>query len=591
MTPGTPSVSLLLDGEGRRQLRELLLGAFTRSKIDRALAEASPAHEFTHLVAEGAFEDQVSELIDAAEREGWLGQFERILADELPERADLQQRLAQVLRAAADNARSLGGEGKPTIVSRGRLLTAAGIVLVLGVAGGVLGVLAYANHSSDETWPLTLGVIGFVFGVIAAVLFISTLWVDRIGDRALAFSRSKVPSVTVVSLATLALANGYFLWKSGSGAPPNFILKVIERSEGQERSVSGQPVHLRELVGPGESERRVERVTDLNGEAFFHLRLGSGALYSGGIVIHDGDAWRDCAFPAFPALEERTFMQNVAALKCREGRGLERGAPGTVPSLRISNETAHPVSLSAEVRDRLPTDRGARTRRAPLGVPEAPVIIDHDYYSLGFDPGRRAPLWTAFVVERGGSEAPGREGARFFLDPDLPAELQAQPIDYQDSPYDRGQLVSGIDARAAGENAEHQTRYFTAVVPQAQETNRGAWAGLERFTRDLANRVGPIHVLSGPIYGSGPALVMGPGKTIVPTSLYRVLLRRNSGGRWRAVAFVILNDGRVGSFTPESFAVPVKDVETGTGLVFFPDLASEEAMTLKTTRDIATFSD
>jgi endonuclease G len=591
VTPGAPGERLLLDGEGRRQLRGILLGAFTRSKIDRALAEASPAHEFTHLVADGAFEDQIAELIDAAEREGWLGQFERILADELPERADLQQRLAQVLRAAADNARGLGGEGPPTLVSRGRLLTVAGIVLVLAAAGGVLGILAYANHSGGGTWPLILGVLGIVVGVIAAVLFISALWVDRLGDRVIALSRSKVPSVTVVSLAVLALTNGYFLWKSGSGAPPNFILKVIEKAEGRERSVSGQPVHLSELVGPGEIERRVQRVTDLNGEAFFHLRLGSGALYSGGIVIHDGDAWRDCVFPAFPALEERTFMQNVAALKCREGRGLERGAPGTEPSLRISNAPVPPVSLAAEVRDRLPIDRSARSRRAPLGVPEAPVILDHQYYSLGFDPGRRAPLWTAFVVERGRSDAPGQEGARFALDPDLPAELQSQPNDYRDSPYDRGQLVSGVDAQAAGEDAARQTRYYTAVVPQAGETNRGSWAGLERFTRDLANRVGPIHVLSGPIYGSGPALVMGPGKTHVPTSLYRVLLRRGSDGRWRAVAFVVLNDGSVESFTPESFAVPVREVETRTGLSFFPDLASEDATTLKATRDIATFSD
>jgi len=178
-----------------------------------------------------------------------------------------------------------------------------------------------------------------------------------------------------------------------------------------------------------------------------------------------------------------------------------------------------------------------------------------------------------------------------MLDPDLPSEVQSQDSDYRDNPYDRGHLVSPADARAAGADAEREVYYYTAVVPQAEATNRGIWSGLEQYTRELAARVGPIHVQSGPIYTANRALVIGPGETPVPVALYRILLRRDSAGDWRALAFAVLNDGSIGRFVPESFVVSVSDLEARTGLVFFPDLAAGEAKPLKDSIDAAGFSE
>jgi endonuclease G len=582
-------VSLLLDGSGRRELRDILLSAFTRSKLEHALAESTPAHEFTHLVAEGPFEGQVAELVDAAEREGWLGQFERLLADELPERKDLHERLARVLRAAADDAKDLGDETTPRVALRGRLLTVAGIGLALGVLGGVLGILAHMRQSSAEAWPLILGVIALGFAVAFAVLFVFALSRDRIGDRLNALARSKLPVACWVIVGTLVLANGFWFARGGSGAQPNFILKLIEQTGESQRVVAGQPVHLHELVSPGEEELRMERTTDINGEAFFTLRLGSGILYSGGVVIKDGDARRDCVFPAFPAFEVRSVAQNIAALNCREGREGERDLPNADAVLRVSSAFASSGLLPAETGARLPRDPAQRAQRAPLGVPDAPVVIDRLYYSVGYSPDRRTPLWTAFTVEDAGSDAP-RENARFVPDPDLPPKFQSNASDYRDNPYDRGHLVSPQDARAAGPEAVREVHYFTAVVPQAEETNRGIWYGLERYTRELAGRLGPIHVVSGPIYSRGPMLVIGPGETPVPIALYRVLLRADPAGQWRTLAFVVRNDGSIGRFVPEVSAQSVRELEKRTGLEFFPNLA-DDAVGIKDTVDIAAFSE
>ena len=582
-------MSLLLDGKGRRELHEILLSAFTRSKLEQALAESTPAREFTHLVAERPFEDQVAELVDAAEREGWLGQFERLLADELPERKDLHERLAQVLRAAADGAKGLDDGTTAPIALRGRLLTVAGIGLVLGVLGGVFGILAYGRQTSAQPWPLILGVVAFGFAAAFAILFVFALSKDRIGDRLSAFARSKLPIACWGIVGALVAANGIWLVGGGGDAQPNFILKLIEQNGDVQKAVADQAVHLQELVSPGEEEHRIERTTDINGEAFFTLPLGTGILYSGGVVIKNGDARRDCVFPAFPALEERSVVQNINALNCRNARAGERDVPNADAVLRVTSTFTRTGPLPIASGDRVPHDPAQREQRAPLGLPDAPVVIDRQYYSVGYDPDHRTPLWTAFTVEARQSDAP-REATRFVPDPDLPPKFQSNASDYLNNPYDRGHLVAPRDALAAGREAAREAHYLTAVVPQAKETNRGIWYGLERYTRELAGRLGPIHVVSGPVYSSGPMLVIGPGETPVPIALYRVLLRADAAGRWRTLAFFILNDGSIDKFVPEASALSVRELEKRTGLKFFPSLAND-ALGIKDRVDVAGFSE
>jgi endonuclease G len=427
---------------------------------------------------------------------------------------------------------------------------------------------------------LILAVTGGAFVVASSALLVATLAQERVGDRLSAFARSKLPAAGLAALILLVGASAFVYWQGG-GERPNFILTVVDRSGAEQTVVAEQPVHLHELVSPGEEEHRVERVTNINGEAYFTLRLGSGALYSGGLLIKAGEAWRDCVFPAFPALEARSVMQNLATLNCREGRGGERDLPQADAVLRISNELASTRPLSGEERARLPSDPGRRAERAPLGVPNAPLVIDRRYYSVGYDPSRRAPMWTAFTVGRERSDASRDNNARFLPDPDLPSEFQAQDEDFRGNPYDRGHLVSPVDARSLGADAEREAYYYTAVVPQAEATNRGIWLGLEQYTRELAARTGPLYVLSGPIYSAGRTLVIGPGETRVPVALYRILLRRDSAGSWRGLAFAVLNDGSVGDFVPESFVVAISDVEARTGLVFFPDLGADAVQKLE----------
>ncbi len=582
-------MSLILNGPGRRALREILLEAFTRSKLDRALAEASPAREFSHLVAIGPFEDQVAELIDCAEREGWLTQFERLVLDELPEREDLYGRLKAVLSDAADNAGDIEEDDAPLVILRGRLITLAGVGTVLGLIGAVLGLLAFKGDELIGKWSLVLAVFALLLGIVYAVLLVGAFSRDRIADRTIALLRSKLPAVGLAVLSAVIIFNGFAMWQFSHNKRPNFILKVIDRSGDDAVVVANQSVHLHELVNPGEDERPVERITDGNGEAFFKLRLGTGILYSGGIAITEEDGWRNCTFPAFPALEARSVLQNVAALNCLKGSGTERSLLSASSGLRVVQDFASSGLLPASIRDALPVDSVARARRAPLGVPAAPLGLDRLYYSLGYDPSRRVPLWAAFTLETQ-REFSGRNlGVSFEPDPDLPPQFQSSSADYRNNPYDQGHLVSSTDARSYGLQADREAFYYSAVVPQAKETNRGVWAELEKFSRELANHVGPIHVICGPIYERNRILVMGPGETLVPIAFYRVLLRQTTGGQWRAVAFIVDNDGSVARFDPNLYIVSVNEIEVRSGLKFFPDSQPDQALRLKSNIDIQLF--
>lgn len=57
----------------RKILREAIVQAFDHESLRRTLAEGSPARHFDTLVSSSAFDEQVSQLIDRADKEGWLG--------------------------------------------------------------------------------------------------------------------------------------------------------------------------------------------------------------------------------------------------------------------------------------------------------------------------------------------------------------------------------------------------------------------------------------------------------------------------------------------------------------------------------------
>ena len=65
-------------------------------------------------------------------------------------------------------------------------------------------------------------------------------------------------------------------------------------------------------------------------------------------------------------------------------------------------------------------------------------------------------------------------------------------------------------------------------------------------------------------------------------------MRKASSGAWRALAFIVPNDGSREKDV-RAFVRPVADVEKETGLGFFPDLPASEARRLKAAADLDRF--
>jgi DNA/RNA endonuclease G (NUC1) len=369
---------------------------------------------------------------------------------------------------------------------------------------------------------------------------------------------------------------------------PNFIVKVMDGSA----PLAGHNVLVGRATANGLASNPIGRKTNSNGEAFFRLAPASDYLYLPEVEVVKGNSKRNCQLPAFSKLG-MSITYNLKELKCGEGSG--RGPE----SLRVARRPTRRLNPAQEWISKLPVDPVARRSRAPFGLPIAPVVFDRIYYTLGYDPDFLVPRWVSFTVDSRRTIQLRREPDAFQPDPQIPETLQSRQEDYKNNPYDRGNLIRRRDAlwgdggEAQARAAELETFYFSVIVPQPKETNQISWRAVEDFTTKSSTELGPIYVVAGPVYSDTrgnnmPFLVIGPGRTPVPTALFRVLLRKTPSGTWRTIAFIVPNDGS-SERDYKKFARSVADVEAMTHLKFFPDLAADQVGPLKANAAVEQF--
>jgi endonuclease G len=381
--------------------------------------------------------------------------------------------------------------------------------------------------------------------------------------------------------AALVLAVGLAVFYLLSDRDPNFVVRLVEKAE----PVGERSVFVARVAANASQAKRSTKTTNGQGEAYFHLELGSGQLYRFGVKM---EASGECSFPAFTANDARQVVYELNEKNCRPDAS----------GLLVRTEAPRQPDNVAAARVNLPIDLTARSRRAPLGLPGAPLVLDRRIYSLGFDPSIRSPRWVSFIVDTRNTLRVPRRVDAFLLDPVIPRAWQTDEGAYRQNNYDRGHLVRRSDAlvgptEADARAGEAEIYLYSVTVPQADATNRVTWLGVEEYTTQLSARVGQLYAIAGPIYPdlskeNGAYLTLGQSRTVVPLSLYRVLLRRASDGRWRAIAFLVPNDGSIGR-DPEAYVTSVAAVEKATGLSFFPNLPAEEAGVLKANISLTDF--
>ena len=213
--------------------------------------------------------------------------------------------------------------------------------------------------------------------------------------------------------------------------------------------------------------------------------------------------------------------------------------------------------------------RGARLRS-----------VCRDGYALLHSSSTKTALWVAERLEApelGGAEPRTNE---FLPDPELPEDERATTADYRRSGYDRGHLAPAGDFSTSAQQMR-DSFYLSNIVPQVGEHNRGVWARLEMHVRTLAARRGTVYVLTGPVFDAQPQRI---GKGVaVPVALWKIVY---DPARQRAVAWRIPNRAGIAEDDWDAWRVPVRTIESETGLDFFPELPAAEQDAIETTRSL-----
>ncbi|MFN0202358.1 MAG: DNA/RNA non-specific endonuclease [Bacteroidia bacterium] len=198
-------------------------------------------------------------------------------------------------------------------------------------------------------------------------------------------------------------------------------------------------------------------------------------------------------------------------------------------------------------------------------------VIQHSYFTLAYSEKHEQAKWVAYKLDRKMLKSATERTDDFRPDPNVTTG-SATPSDYSRSGYDRGHLCPAADM-SFNEKAMSETFFMSNMSPQMPPCNRGIWKELEEQVRDWANENKELQVVTGPVLPLRGGKKIGKNSQItIPTKYYKVLLD-NTEPNIKAIGFVIPN---AGSNEPlEKYAVSIDEVETLTGLDFFPDLPNQ----------------
>ncbi len=200
------------------------------------------------------------------------------------------------------------------------------------------------------------------------------------------------------------------------------------------------------------------------------------------------------------------------------------------------------------------------------------LLLDKPQYALSYSATKGTANWVSWRLTQADLGPVGRCEAGFSLDPSLPATLTAiETNDYRRSGYDRGHLIPSGD-RTANTLDNCATFVMTNIVPQTPENNRGTWADLEEYSRDLVKQGKELYIVAGP---SGQQKRIA-GQITVPTQLWKVILVLDQPGSGlqgitpstQVIAVVIPNRKRLNR-NWQSYITSVDRVEQLTGYDFF----------------------
>lgn len=214
------------------------------------------------------------------------------------------------------------------------------------------------------------------------------------------------------------------------------------------------------------------------------------------------------------------------------------------------------------------TEENQTSNTNPYFLPTSTTgyIIHHNYYSLSYSEAYEQAEWVAYELKKEHLSQAERKRPYFNEDP-LVQTGSADWRNYKNSGYDRGHLCPAGDRRFSV-FAYNQTFLTSNITPQKHDFNSGIWNRLEIQTRDWANTMDGVFVVTGGILEKDLERI-GTEKVAVPKWFYKIILDFN-GKKKTMIGFLIPHQESRQKLS--AFVVTVDEIEKRTGIDFFPQL-------------------
>lgn len=209
--------------------------------------------------------------------------------------------------------------------------------------------------------------------------------------------------------------------------------------------------------------------------------------------------------------------------------------------------------------------------------PNSFFYIEREGYVLAYDSKNRNPQWVfEHLTAENLKGSTKRSQFSFKEDAKIPKIFRATLKDYQKSGYDRGHMAPAANHKSCKEKMS-DTFYLSNMCPQNPAFNRGYWAKLEKYVRDLTNEYQDVYVVSGGLYlpyeeANGKRYVkyevFGENNIAVPTHFFKVIILENEKGIISTESYILPNDNIPSCTDLDKFKVPLTQVEKISGIIF-----------------------
>lgn len=211
-------------------------------------------------------------------------------------------------------------------------------------------------------------------------------------------------------------------------------------------------------------------------------------------------------------------------------------------------------------------------------APRSPTtVVQRAGYTLSYDNRTKNPLWVHEKLTANNlSGRVSRETEDFKEDPVIPKIFRSTLDDYRGSGFDRGHLAPAAD-HTNSQEAMSDTFYLSNMCPQNAQFNRGYWASLERYVRDLTKESKCVDVYTGPLFlpyedYKGRRFVkyqlIGKNDVAVPTHFYKVIIKEGKSGKQEVEAYILPNKEIASEIPLGKFKSTVEKIESYAGIKF-----------------------